>query len=153
LLSVIQAPTCVVQICVGRTQGERIFTQTKCVLLISDKTLLRQSFAMLLENRTGLRTVQADSPDGARELLVDLNGDVALVVASVDTSEGPDTGLIEGLHGLGMPIMAFGSESSTDSLARALDAGADDAITLGVPVDHFIGRAAQLASSPATCSR
>jgi DNA-binding response OmpR family regulator len=126
--------------------GERIFIQTKCVLLISDRTLLRQSFAMLLENRTGLRTVQADSPDGARELLVDLNGDVALVVASVDTSEGPDTGLIEGLHGLGLPIMAFGSEGSTDSLARALDAGADDAITLGVPIDHFIGRAARLAS-------
>ena len=79
-------------------------------------------------------------------MLVDLNGDVALVVASVDTSEGPDTRLIEGLHGLGLPIMAFGSEGSTDSLARALDAGADDAITLGVTVEHFIGRAAQLAS-------
>jgi len=79
-------------------------------------------------------------------MLADLNGDVALVVASVDTPGGPDTGLIEGLHGLGLPVMAFGSEGSTDSLAKALDAGADDAITLGVPVDHFIGRAAQLAS-------
>src|SRR5215203_4519428 len=133
-------------------QGERIFTQTKCVLLISDVTLLRQSFAMLLENRTGLRAVQTDSPDGARGMLADLNGDVALVVASVDTPEGPDTGLIEDLHGLGLPVMAFGAEGSTDSLAKALDAGADDAITLEVPVDHFIGRAAQLASSSASSS-
>ncbi len=103
---------------------------------------------MLLERRTGLRTVQADSPAGARGLLADLNGDIALVIASVDTSEGPDTGLIESLHGLGLPVMAFGSEGSTDSLARARDAGADDAVTLGVPVNHLIGRAAQLASTP-----
>ncbi len=85
-------------------------------------------------------------------MLADLNGDIALVVASVDTSDGPDTGLIERLHGLGLPVMAFGFEGSTDSLARALDAGANDAITLGVPVKHFIGRAAKLASLSASCS-
>lgn len=115
-------------------------------------TLLRQSFALLLERRTGLRIVQVGSTAGARGLLTDLNGDVALVVASVDTSDGPDTRLIENLHALGLPVLAFGFEGSTDSLARALDAGADDAITLGVPVDQFIGRAAQLANSSASCS-
>jgi len=114
--------------------------------------LLRQSFALLLERRTGLRAVQADSTAGAHGLLAGLNGDVALVVASVDTSNGPDTRLIEHLHGLGLPVMAFGFEGSTESLSRALDAGADDAITLGVPVDQFIGRAAQLASSSASYS-
>ena len=56
-------------------------------------------------------------------MVANLNGDVALVVASVDTSDGPDTRLIENLHGLGLPVMAIGFEESTDSLARALDAG------------------------------
>jgi hypothetical protein len=96
--------------------------------------------------------VQVGSTAGARGLLASLNGDVALVVASVDTSNGPDTRLIENLHELGLPVMAFGFEESTDSLARALDAGADEALTLGVPVDQFIGRAAQLASSSASLS-
>ena len=101
---------------------------------------------MLLEWRTGLRTVQADSPAGARGLLADLNGDIAVAVVSVDTSDGPDTGLIERMRNLGLPILAFGFEESTEPLARALDAGADDAISLGVPVTDLIGRAAQLAS-------
>lgn len=85
-------------------------------------------------------------------MLANLNGDVALVIASVDTSDGPDTRLIENLHGRGLPVMAFGAEGSTDSLARALEAGADDAISLGVPIDQFIGRAAQLAGSSASLS-
>jgi len=107
-------------------------------------TLLRQTFALLLERWTGLRIVQADSLAGGRGLLVDLNGDIALAVISVDTSDGPDTGLIERLRGLGLPVLAFGLEESTTPLARALDAGADDVVSLGVPVDHFIGKATQL---------
>jgi hypothetical protein len=50
------------------------------------------------------------------------------------------------VHRFGLPVLAFGFEGSTGSFARALDAGADDAISLGAPVNHFIGRAVQLAS-------
>jgi hypothetical protein len=101
---------------------------------------------MLLEWRTGLRTVQADSLAGGCSLVADLNGEIALAVVSVDTSDGPDTGLIESLRLLGLPVLAFGFEGSTGSLARALDAGADDTISLGEPVNDFIGKAAKLAS-------
>jgi len=139
-------PSAPYRIEVTRTQGEAIFTQTKRVLLVSDLTLLRQSFAMLLEWRTGLRTVQADSLAGGCSLVADLNGEFALAVVSVDTSDGPDTGLIESLRLLGLPVLAFGFEGSTGSLARALDAGADDTISLGEPVNDFIGKAAKLAS-------
>jgi len=142
-------PSAPYRIEVTRKQGETIFTQTKRVLLVSDLTLLRQSFAMLLEWRTGLCTVQADSLAGGCSLLADLNGDIALAVVSVDTSDGPDTGLIESLRLLGLPVLAFGFEGSTGSLARALDAGADDTISLGEPVNEFIGKAAQLASTSA----
>jgi hypothetical protein len=79
-------------------------------------------------------------------LLTDLNGDIVLAVVSVDTADGPDTGLIERLRGLGLPVLAFGLEGSTASLAKTLDAGADDAISLRVPVCHFIDKVAQLAS-------
>ena len=115
-------------------------------MLISGVALLRQTFALLLERRTGLRAVQADSPSGARELLADLDGDIALVVVNVDAHDGSDAGLIERVHRFGLPVLAFGFEGSTGSFARALDAGADDAISLGAPVNHFIGRAVQLAS-------
>lgn len=101
---------------------------------------------MLLEWRTGLRTVQADSLAGGCGLLADLNGKIALAVVSVDTSDGQDTGLIERIHGLGLPVLAFGFEGSTGQLAMALDAGAYDAISLGAPVNDFIGKAAKLAS-------
>jgi hypothetical protein len=90
--------------------------------------------------------VQADSPAGGRGLLTDLNGDIALAVVSVDTADDPDTGLIERLRGLDLPVLAFGLEGSTIPLAKALDAGADDAISLGVPVSHFIDKVAQLVS-------
>ena len=108
--------------------------------------LLRQTFALVLERRIGLRTVQVESLDGERGLLADLDGDIALAVVSVDTADGPDTGPIERLHGLGMPVLAFGLEDSTDHLARALKAGADDTISLGAPVSQFVGKAAQLVS-------
>ena len=126
--------------------GGDIFSQKKCVLLVSDVALLRQTFALLLERWTGLRTVQADSPAGGRGLLADLNGDIALAVVSVDTSDGPDTGLIERLRNLGLPVLAFGLEGSTSSLATALDAGADEAISLTAPMNDLFGRATQLAS-------
>jgi DNA-binding NarL/FixJ family response regulator len=109
--------------------------------------LLRQTFALVLERCTGLRTVQVESLDGERGLLADLDGDIALAVVSVDTADGPDTGLIERLHGLGLPVLAFGLEGSRDHLTRALEAGADDTISLGAPVSQFVGKATQLARS------
>ena len=116
----------------------------KCILLVSDVALLRQTFALLLERWTGLRTVQAESPAGGRGLLADLNGDIVLAVVSVDTPDGPDTGLIKVVRNLGLPVLAFGLEESTGPLARALDAGAEDAISLGEPVSYLIDKAAQL---------
>jgi DNA-binding response OmpR family regulator len=105
---------------------------------------------MLLEWRTGLRTVQADSLVGVGGLLTDPMGGIALAVVSVDTSDGPGTGLIERMRKLGLPVLAFGSEGSTGPLAGALDAGADDAISLGAPVNYLIGKAEQLASKSAS---
>jgi DNA-binding NarL/FixJ family response regulator len=108
--------------------------------------LLRQTFALVLERSTGLRTVQADSPTAGSRLLADIAGDVALAVVSVDTADGPDTTLIKSLHGLGLPVLAFGLEESTDHLTRALEAGADDTISLGAPVSQFVSKATQLAA-------
>ena len=116
-------------------------------MFVSDVALLRQTFALVLERWTGLRTVQVASLDGERGLLADLDGDIALAIVSVDTTDGPDTGLIEHLHGLGLPVLAFGLEGSTDHLASALEAGADDAISLEAPVSQFVGKATQLARS------
>ena len=121
-------------------------TRTRFVLFVSDVALLRQAFALVLERRTGLRTLQVDSLDGERWLPANIDGDIALAVVSVDTADGPDTGLIGHLHGLGLPVLAFGLEESTDHLARALEAGADEAISLGVPVSQFVGKATQLAT-------
>ena len=108
--------------------------------------LLRQTFALVLERWTGLRTVPVEALDGERGLLADPDSDVALAVVSVDTANGPDTGLIEHLHGLGLPVLAFGLEGSKDHLANALEAGADETISLGAPVSQFVSKATQLAS-------
>src|SRR5215207_10444081 len=122
-----------------------MFTRTRCVLFVSDVALLRQTFALVLERWTGLRTVQVESL-GEGGLLADLDGDIALAVISVDTTDGPDTGLVERLHGLGLPVLAFGLEGSTDYLTKALEAGADDTISLGAPVTQFVGKAWRLAA-------
>ena len=80
-------------------------------------------------------------------MLADLDGDIALAVVSMDTADGPDTGLIKRLHGLGLSVLAFGVEGSRDHLTRALEAGADDTISLGAPVSQFVVKATQLAES------
>ena len=90
--------------------------------------------------------MQADSPAGVRGLLADLDGDIVLAVVSVDTADVPDNALIERLRALGLPVLAFGLEESKGPLAQALNAGADDAISLEAPVSQFIGKAANLAS-------
>ncbi|HEX5849634.1 MAG TPA: hypothetical protein VFY59_10600 [Rubrobacter sp.] len=64
----------------------------------------------------------------------------------MDTADGPDSGLIEHLHDLGLPVLAFGLKESEDLLARALEAGADDAISLHEAMAHFVARARQLAA-------
>jgi DNA-binding NarL/FixJ family response regulator len=79
-------------------------------------------------------------------LLADLDGDIALAVVSVDTADGPHTDLIESLRGLGLPVLALGLQGSTDYLARALEAGPNDAISLKMPVSQLVGKAKQLAS-------
>jgi hypothetical protein len=48
-------------------------------------------------------------------LLTDLNGDIALAVVSVDTADDPDTGLIESLRALDLPVLAFGLEARSSS--------------------------------------
>ena len=127
-------------------KGETIFTRTRRILFISDVALLRQTFGLVLERRTGLCTAQADSPAGGSRLLSDLDGDIALAVVSVDTPGGPDTGLIERLHDLGLPVLAFGMEESKELLTRALEAGANDTISLEAPITHFVAKARQLAA-------
>jgi DNA-binding NarL/FixJ family response regulator len=118
-------------------------------LFVSDVALLRQTFALVLEQWTGLHTVPVESLKGERGWLADPDSDIVLAVVSVDTADGPDTGLIEHLHGLGLPVLAFGLEESTDHLARALEAGANEAISLGAPVSQFVGKATQLAGNAA----
>jgi DNA-binding NarL/FixJ family response regulator len=93
--------------------------------------------------------VETHSRAGGRELLADLNGNIALAVVSVDTPSGPDTSLIERLRERGIPVLAFGLEESTDTLTSALEAGANDAISLGAPMSHLIDKAEQLVSSSA----
>jgi DNA-binding NarL/FixJ family response regulator len=146
---VIRTSRCTVQYRCKAGVGGIIFTRTRCVLFVSDVALLRQTFALVLERWTGLRTVQVESLDGERGLLADFDGDIALAVVSVDTADGPDTGLIERLHGLGLPVLAFGLEGSTDHLARALEAGANDTISLAAPVSQFVSKATQLANPAA----
>jgi DNA-binding NarL/FixJ family response regulator len=132
-----------------KRRKETIFTRTRRVLFVSDVALLRQAFALVLERRTGLRAAQADSPAGGSRMLSDLDGDIALAVVSVDTAGGPDIGLIEHLHDLGLPVLAFGRKESKDLLARALEAGANDTISLEAPITHFVAKAGQLAAPDA----
>lgn len=89
--------------------------------------------------------MQADSPAAGSKLLADLCDDIALAVVSVDTPDGPDTGLIEHLHAHDLPVLTFGMEDSKDLLTRARIAGADDTISLAAPVTRFTNQATQLA--------
>lgn len=106
------------------------------LLLVEDHSVFLQGLALLLEQKTGLGSLQARSPAEAQRILRDTKDRPACAVVDVDLANGDGIELLEQLHGL--PVVALTTGRSLERRAQALEAGADEVLPLSVPADRIV---------------
>ena len=121
-------------------------TRVKQTLFIEDHALFRKSLALLLEWQLGLESVEAGSLAEGRLILSAVNGTTDFAIIDLDLPDGDGSELIEQLHETkpDVPILALTADRSLVKLARALEAGADEALAKVTPAEEIIGAVKRL---------
>jgi DNA-binding NarL/FixJ family response regulator len=133
------------------------------LLVVEHNRLFREGLALLLEWRTGLRSVYAESLAEANGVLEETNHKKpACIIIDLDLPEGEGTELLKQLDGI--PVLALIRSQNLERRAEAIELGADEVLRTTGPaekiaaaVDRLIGRwsyhqlaAASKASQPGT---
>ena len=115
------------------------------LLLVEHNRLFRDGLALLLEWRTGLRSVQAGSLAEARGSLEETNQKPACVIVDLDLPEGEGTELLKQLDGV--PVLALIRSRNLERQAEAMGLGADEVLRttgsagkIATAVERLIGR-------------
>jgi DNA-binding NarL/FixJ family response regulator len=114
----------------------------KRLLLVEDDALFREGLALLLEWRTGLGSVEAGSLAEAQLILSDTNDKPACAIVDLDLPAGDGIDLLEQLRGL--PVVALTGGRNLERRARALEAGADEVLTVSEPAEVIAGAVRRL---------
>lgn len=114
--------------------------KTKQLLFVEDHDLLRAAFALLLKWQLDFDSVQVRSLTEARRALSSLEGEVDLAIVDLDLPHGEGPHLIEELHEAqpDVPVLALTVSRSLERRARALEAGADEVLTLRTDAEEII---------------
>ena len=118
-------------------------------LVVEDLRLFREVLAVMLEERTDLKkTIQTESVAEARRVWEGLCGDIDLAIVDLDLTNGDGISLIENLREASpdVPVLALTSARSLEQRARALQAGANEVITMDSSSDQIIDAAKRLLS-------
>jgi DNA-binding response OmpR family regulator len=78
--------------------------------------------------------------------LADSNDRVDLAIVDLDLPEWGTTGLIQNLHELDVPVLALTSVQSLEERTRALQAGANEVLSMASSDKDIIGAVNRLAS-------
>ena len=114
--------------------------QTKRLLFVEDHDLFRTAFALLLEWHMDLGSVQAKSLAEARRALSNLEEEFNLAIVDFDLPHGEGPQLIEELREVqpNAPVLALTVSPSLERRARALEAGADEVLTVKTAPEEII---------------
>ena len=118
-------------------------------LVVEDLRLFREVLAVMLEEQTDLKkTIQTESLAEARRVWEGLCGDIDLAIVDLNLTNGDGISLIENLREAApdVPVLALTSARSLEQRARALQAGANEVITMDSPSDQIIDAAKRLLS-------
>ena len=118
-------------------------------LVVEDLRLFREVLAVMLEEQTDLKkTIQTKSLAEARRAWERLCGDIDLAIVDLDLTNGDGLSLIENLREAApdVPVLALTSARSLEQRARALQAGANEVITMDSSSDQIIDAAKRLLS-------
>jgi two-component system, OmpR family, KDP operon response regulator KdpE len=114
------------------------------LLVIEHHRLFREGLALLLEWRTGLSSLQADSLAEARAIL-EANQKPACIIVDLDLPDGEGTEVLKELDGL--PVLALIRSKNVERQADALGLGADEVLRItgsaekiAAAVERLIGR-------------
>jgi DNA-binding NarL/FixJ family response regulator len=121
----------------------------KRLLLLHNNTLFREGLALLLEWQTGLGSVQAGSIAEADRILAEPHHDeVCLAIVGIDMPNEDDIELIKELRELetDCPVLALTTTRSLHRHIRALQAGAEEVITIGESIRELTGAVRRLAA-------
>jgi DNA-binding NarL/FixJ family response regulator len=112
------------------------------LLLVDDHTLFRESLALLLEWKTGLVSLQAESLDEARRLLSDTEDEPVCIVINLNLPNGDGIELLEQFRGL--PLLALTTDENPQRYAWASEAGADEVLSIAESAENIVGAVRQL---------
>jgi DNA-binding NarL/FixJ family response regulator len=118
-------------------------------LVVEDLRLFREVLAVILEEQTGLKkAIQTESLAEARRVWELLCGDIDLAIVDLNLTNGDGISLIENLREAvpDVPVLALTSARSSEQRARALQAGANEVITMDSSSDQIIDAAKRLLS-------
>jgi CheY-like chemotaxis protein len=114
-------------------------TRMMKVLLVEDHNLFRQVLALTLKYRTDFReNVQARSVAEASQIVADSNDRVDLAIVDLDLPGWGTTELIQNLHDLGVPVLALTNIRSPEERTRAVQAGANEVLSMASSDKEFI---------------
>jgi DNA-binding NarL/FixJ family response regulator len=121
----------------------------KRLLLVHDNTLFREALALLLEWQMGLDSVQAGSVAEAHRILGEPHHDeVCLAIVDIDLPNEDGIELIKEIRELepDCPVLALTSTRSLQRHTQALQAEAEEVLTIGESIEELTGAVRRLAA-------
>jgi DNA-binding response OmpR family regulator len=112
------------------------------LLLVEPNRLFGEGLALLLEWRTGLRSVHARSLAEARSILEEANQKPVCVIVDLDLPDGDGTELLQHLNGLS--VVALISGESLERQAQALESGVDEVVHTTQPPEKIVAAVKRL---------
>ena len=115
------------------------------LLVVEHNRLFGEGLALLIEWRTGLRSVHAESLAEAKAILEEANCKPACVVVDLELLEGEGTGLLKELDGL--PVLVLIGSRNLERQIQALGSGAEEVLRkteavekIAAAVERLVGR-------------
>jgi two-component system, OmpR family, KDP operon response regulator KdpE len=96
------------------------------LLVVEHNRLFREGLALLLEWRTGLSSVHAESLAEAKGILEEANQKPACIIVDLDLPEGEGTEVLKQLDGI--PVLALIRSRNLERQAEAIGLGADEVL-------------------------
>jgi DNA-binding NarL/FixJ family response regulator len=115
------------------------------LLVVEHNRLFREGLALLLEWRTGLSSVQADSLAEAKAILEANQKKPACIIVDLDLPDGEGTEVLKEVDGL--PVLALIKSQNVERQAEAMALGAEEVLLttgsgekIAAAVERLIGR-------------
>jgi DNA-binding NarL/FixJ family response regulator len=106
------------------------------LLLVEHNLYFRQGLALLLEWKTDLSSVHAESLAEAKSVLEDANQMPVCVIVDLDRQDGDGTELLKLLNGV--PVLALSRSRNLELQAKAIGLGAGGVVSTTGPVEEIV---------------